>query len=151
MSDMKATVVGAGSWGTVLAMVLAETGHDVSLWSFEADVASSINERSENPYLQGVTLPRTIRAETDLAAAVRGAKLVASEVRRPRSHSNPGSWISILMDSTTSRRTVESSYLTGRVHTARESRRSREATSRLHQRPRWDSPRGPRMAGPSPP
>ena len=78
MSGTKATVVGAGSWGTALAVLLAETGHDVTLWSYEKDIASSINERSENPYLQGVRLPPRIRAETDLVAAVRGAKLVVS-------------------------------------------------------------------------
>jgi len=78
VSGTKATVVGAGSWGTALAVLLAETGHDVTLWSYEKDIASSINERSENPYLQGVRLPPRIRAETDLVAAVRGAKLVVS-------------------------------------------------------------------------
>ena len=72
MTGTKATVVGAGPWGTALAVLLAETGHDVTLWSYEKDVASSINERSENPYLQGVRLPPSIRAETDLVAAVRG-------------------------------------------------------------------------------
>lgn len=74
----KATVVGAGSWGTALAMVLAEKGHDVTVWSYEADVASSINEHSENRYLEGVRLPPALRAETDLAAAVAGAELVVS-------------------------------------------------------------------------
>jgi len=59
-------------------MVLSEKGHDVTLWSYEAEVAAAINERSENPYLEGVALPAAIRAETDLAAAVRGADLVVS-------------------------------------------------------------------------
>lgn len=59
-------------------MVLAEKGHDVTLWSYEAEVAAAINERSENPYLEGVVIPSAIRAETDLPAAVRGAELVVS-------------------------------------------------------------------------
>lgn len=75
---MRVTVVGAGSWGTALAMVLVEGGHDVCLWSWEAEVANAINERSVNPYLEGVTLPAGLRADSDLAAAVRGADLVVS-------------------------------------------------------------------------
>lgn len=72
------TVVGAGAWGTSLAIVLAEQGHEVRLWSFESDVAAAIRDTGENPYLDGVRLPDSIRAETDLAAAVAGAGLVVS-------------------------------------------------------------------------
>lgn len=74
----RAAVVGAGAWGTALATVLARSGHDVRLWSYEADVARSIAERRVNPYLDGVELPAGIRAETDLAAALRDAELVVS-------------------------------------------------------------------------
>ena len=56
-SPMKTTVVGAGAWGTALAMVLAEKGHDVTLWSYEAEVGSSINEGRNNPDLQGTAPP----------------------------------------------------------------------------------------------
>lgn len=75
---MKATVVGAGSWGTALAMVLAEGGHDVRIWSYESEVADSINAGRGNPYLAGVDLPEALRADSDLAAAVGGAELVLS-------------------------------------------------------------------------
>lgn len=75
---VRATVVGAGAWGTALAMVLAEKGHAVTIWSYEAEVATSINERGSNPYLEGVELPDGLRAETDLLAAVSGAELVVS-------------------------------------------------------------------------
>ena len=79
MSDsVRATVVGAGAWGTALAMVLAEKGHDVRIWSYEAEVADSINARSENPYLEGIALPATLRAEADLGMAVRDSDLVVS-------------------------------------------------------------------------
>jgi glycerol-3-phosphate dehydrogenase (NAD(P)+) len=71
-------VVGAGAWGTALATVLARNGHDVRIWSYEGDVARSIDEERVNPYLEGVQLPDGIRAETDLATAVRGAELVVS-------------------------------------------------------------------------
>ena len=74
----RATVVGAGAWGTALATVLARNGHDVRIWSYEAHVADAINAARQNPYLDGVALPDGIRAEVDLAAAVRGAALVVS-------------------------------------------------------------------------
>ncbi|HSH74429.1 MAG TPA: NAD(P)H-dependent glycerol-3-phosphate dehydrogenase [Longimicrobiales bacterium] len=75
---LRATVVGAGAWGSALAMVLAENGHEVRIWSYEAHVASAINEARSNPYLEGVELPEGLRAETDLGAAVRGAELIVS-------------------------------------------------------------------------
>ncbi|MDE0899797.1 MAG: NAD(P)-dependent glycerol-3-phosphate dehydrogenase [Longimicrobiales bacterium] len=77
-APLRATVIGAGSWGTALAMTLVESGHDVRIWSYEDDVAESINERGENPYLTGVDLPRSLRAETEIATAVQDAELVVS-------------------------------------------------------------------------
>ena len=78
MSVRSACVVGAGAWGTALAKVLAEAGHDVRIWSYEAEVADSINRHHENPYLAGVVLPAGLRADPDLASAVSGAELVVS-------------------------------------------------------------------------
>ena len=71
-------VVGAGAWGTALAGVLARKGHAVTIWSFEEDVASSINRKKTNPYLPGVELPETLRATTDLESAVSDAQLIVS-------------------------------------------------------------------------
>ncbi len=74
---MRCAVVGAGAWGTALATVLAENGHDVVVWAFEPDVADAINTRHENPrFLPGVTLATTIRATHDEAAALREAEFV---------------------------------------------------------------------------
>jgi glycerol-3-phosphate dehydrogenase (NAD(P)+) len=75
---VRASVVGAGAWGTALAMVLSEKGHDVRIWSYEREVTDSINERGENPYLAGVKLPAGLRAESDLEPAVSGAELIVS-------------------------------------------------------------------------
>jgi len=77
-ATLRVSVVGAGAWGTALAKVLAEKGTDVRLWSYEDHVADAINERSENPYLEGVTLPATLHATSDLASALDGAELVVS-------------------------------------------------------------------------
>jgi len=76
--SLRTTVIGAGAWGTALAMVLAEKGHDVQIWSFEDHVAASINQGRRNPYLEGVELPASLRAVTDLVTAVEGAQLVVS-------------------------------------------------------------------------
>ena len=67
-------VLGAGSWGTALAALLARQGHAVTLWGRDAAVAEAINTRHENPrYLPGLALPDALVATTDLAAALAGA------------------------------------------------------------------------------
>lgn len=71
-------VVGAGGWGTALAALLAKRGHDVVLWSFEEPVVDAVNGAHANPYLEGVTLPTSLRASADLPASVEGARLVVS-------------------------------------------------------------------------
>ena len=74
---MKVTVIGAGSWGTALAMVLARAGHDVQIWSREQDITFSINNLHENnSYLPGVTLPDSIKAYTDLETCLDHRDLV---------------------------------------------------------------------------
>ncbi|MBT8336680.1 MAG: NAD(P)-dependent glycerol-3-phosphate dehydrogenase [Gemmatimonadetes bacterium] len=74
-------VVGAGSWGTALASVLARNGHDVVLWALEPDVAREINEsRVNGTYLPGIVLPEGLRATTDLADTVGPARVVVSVV-----------------------------------------------------------------------
>jgi glycerol-3-phosphate dehydrogenase (NAD(P)+) len=70
-------VVGAGGWGTALAMVLAESGADVSLWSHNADVAAELAaERTNEAYLPGVRVPGNVRATTALDEAVARAGLI---------------------------------------------------------------------------
>lgn len=70
-------VLGAGSWGTALAALIARHGHPTTLWGRDADVVAAIDGRHENPrYLPGIGLPETLRATTDLAAAMAGAGLV---------------------------------------------------------------------------
>jgi glycerol-3-phosphate dehydrogenase (NAD(P)+) len=70
-------IAGAGSWGTALAVVAARAGHDVRLWSRNADVVSSIKERRLNSrYLTSTLIPESVTATTDLGEALREAPLV---------------------------------------------------------------------------
>ncbi|MBV9772532.1 MAG: NAD(P)-dependent glycerol-3-phosphate dehydrogenase, partial [Gemmatimonadetes bacterium] len=79
MSDPRVAVVGAGSWGTALANVLAKKGVETVLWSHEADVAEAIERDHLNPrYLSQVPLDARLRATADMAEAVSGAEVVVS-------------------------------------------------------------------------
>ncbi|MGD6803358.1 NAD(P)H-dependent glycerol-3-phosphate dehydrogenase [Rossellomorea vietnamensis] len=71
------TVLGAGSWGTALAMVLADNQHRVNLWGHNAVLMEEINARHTNEkYLKGVQLPEGIKGHTDLSKALEGAETV---------------------------------------------------------------------------
>ena len=61
------SVIGAGAWGTALALVAADAGYDVVMWAREESVVSQINEDHRNPFLPGVDLPARIRATTSMA------------------------------------------------------------------------------------
>lgn len=62
-------VVGAGAWGTALAVTAARAGSEVILWALEPEVVASINERGINEmFLPDVKLPDTLHAVNDLAA-----------------------------------------------------------------------------------
>lgn len=64
-------MLGAGSWGTALAIVLAKSGHDVVLWARRPEVAGRMHAVRHNPtYLPGARLPDTIEVTSDLERAV---------------------------------------------------------------------------------
>jgi glycerol-3-phosphate dehydrogenase (NAD(P)+) len=66
-------VIGAGSWGTTLAAVLADRGCEVDLWVFEKDLFEIIRDTGENAfYLPGCRLDRRITPHNDLERVVRG-------------------------------------------------------------------------------
>lgn len=70
-------VVGAGSWGTALALVLEKNGHNVTLWSSREEKAKELRMLRENAdKLPGVKLPESIRITSDLKTAVNGMELV---------------------------------------------------------------------------
>jgi glycerol-3-phosphate dehydrogenase (NAD(P)+) len=74
-------VVGAGSWGTTLAAMLAEKGFDVLLWAHEKALVDQINTGNMNDiYLPDVKLPIDLRATNDLAEAIASARYIVSAV-----------------------------------------------------------------------
>ncbi|MFF5993597.1 NAD(P)H-dependent glycerol-3-phosphate dehydrogenase [Lysinibacillus sp. KU-BSD001] len=75
------TVLGAGSWGTALAVVLAENGHNTLLWTHRADQATEINEQHTNKkYLPETILPTNLRATASLEEAVAHAPTIVVAV-----------------------------------------------------------------------
>lgn len=70
-------VVGAGSWGTALAVIAARAGHSVQLWSRNDAVVSSINEQRVNSrYLSATAIPDSVTATGDIQAALQDASIV---------------------------------------------------------------------------
>ena len=73
-------VVGAGSFGTCLAMLCARE-NDVLLWARDAEVVETINREHRNPrYLTEAALPESLRATTDLEEVLRGSEMVICAV-----------------------------------------------------------------------
>ena len=65
-------ILGAGAWGTALAISLARRGgHHITLWSHSAALAAHLVETGENlPYLPGYTVPMDIHVTPDLPSAI---------------------------------------------------------------------------------
>ena len=78
---MKITVLGAGSWGTTLALVLHDNHHNVNLWTFESEQAELIREKHENPqFLPGIALPLEINITTDIEASCHERDMIVAAV-----------------------------------------------------------------------
>lgn len=74
---MQIAVIGAGSWGTALAMLAARCGQHVALWAHDPAVAAAISESRENAvYLPGVLIDDAIRTTSDMSTALEGADAV---------------------------------------------------------------------------
>ena len=76
---MNITVVGSGGWGTALALLLHQNGHQVTVWSFAQSEIDYIQAHHENALLKGIFIPAEIGLTTDLSV-VSGADLVVSAV-----------------------------------------------------------------------
>lgn len=77
----KVAVLGAGSWGTALAISLSKNINHINLWGRPEDDIESMQKSRENKnYLPGVTIPPQVKPTTDLAQAVEGATMVVLSV-----------------------------------------------------------------------
>jgi glycerol-3-phosphate dehydrogenase (NAD(P)+) len=72
---MNVAVVGSGGWGTALAILLCENGHDVTVWSYLKTESETLRTTRENPLLKGVVLPEALTFTDDIAC-VAGKDLV---------------------------------------------------------------------------
>jgi glycerol-3-phosphate dehydrogenase (NAD(P)+) len=71
------TVVGAGSWGTALAIQLARSGHRTVLWGREEDHLDRLEEDRENQqFLPGAPFPESLEVQPDLSAALKSADII---------------------------------------------------------------------------
>lgn len=90
---MRVAVMGAGSWGTVFSMILADAGCDVSLWARSAEVADEINSTHINQaYHPGIVLPASITATNNPDAALSDSELVVLAVPAQTLRENLGAW-----------------------------------------------------------
>jgi len=94
MADIqRVAVLGAGSWGTTFAKVLADAGRDVRLWARRAELAATINADRTNPdYLAGVRLPPNLTATADADVALHGADAVVLAVPSQTLRDNLRTW-----------------------------------------------------------
>jgi glycerol-3-phosphate dehydrogenase (NAD(P)+) len=90
---MRAAVLGAGSWGTAYAKVLADAGNDVTIWARREEVAAAIREYGRNPdYHSSVRLPERVTATSDPERALRAAELVVLAVPSQTLRENLTGW-----------------------------------------------------------
>lgn len=86
MADI--SIIGAGSWGTALALLLYNNGHRVTVWSImEQEIKMLQKEREHKEKLPGVKLPENMTFTTDLEAAVTGKDVLVLAVPSPYTRS----------------------------------------------------------------
>lgn len=95
----KVAVIGAGSWGTAFAVVLADAGNDVTLWARRPELAEAVNAEHQNPdYLPGIVLPDNIRATSHVAAAMADADVVVFATPSQTFRENLAQWAPSIPD-----------------------------------------------------
>jgi glycerol-3-phosphate dehydrogenase (NAD(P)+) len=93
----RVAVLGAGTWGTAFAKVMADAGREVRLWTRREAVAATVNECHRNPdYLPDTVLPLLLSATADPAAALDGADVVVFAVPSQTLRENLEGWRHLL-------------------------------------------------------
>jgi glycerol-3-phosphate dehydrogenase (NAD(P)+) len=70
-------VLGGGSWGTALALLLKSKGHEVRVWEFDAEQCGRVNEEGENKkFLPGISIPEDLPFSNEIGPVVSGAEAI---------------------------------------------------------------------------
>ena len=94
---MKSTVLGTGAWGTTLAQVIVDAGHEVLMWGRNSDVVSEINSLHTNEkFLPGSILPESIIATTDIERALQFSDLIILAVPAQTLRANLQAWLPLI-------------------------------------------------------
>lgn len=81
---MKIAVIGSGSWGTAIAVLLANKGNDVYMWSWKQEETDRLNRDRENKeFLPGIKLSENITCSHDMKECINGAEVVVTAVPSP--------------------------------------------------------------------
>ena len=84
----KVSIIGAGSWGTALALLLHKNGHEVTVWSIvKAEIDMLNQEHEHKDKLPGVKLPQDMKFTNDLKEALQGRELLVLAVPSPYTRS----------------------------------------------------------------
>ena len=77
LAEQKIVVIGAGSWGTAIAIHLARIGHDVRLWARSAEhVVRMQSSQTNDKYLPDIRLPDRVHVVDDLPQAVADSTII---------------------------------------------------------------------------
>ena len=94
---MRTAVMGAGSWGSVFAMILADAGCDVSVWARSQEIVDEINASHTNTqYCDDMALPASINASTNAAEVLADAELVVLAIPAQHLRENLEEWKSLI-------------------------------------------------------
>jgi glycerol-3-phosphate dehydrogenase (NAD(P)+) len=84
LSEAAIAVIGAGAWGSALALHLGRAGQPVRLWMHEAELVERFRERRDNPlFLPGYHFPESVSADSSLKSVLNGADLILGSVPSP--------------------------------------------------------------------
>lgn len=90
---MNIAILGSGAWGTTLAMVAADAGHDVTVWGRNSNVIDEINnDRRNSKFLGDLTLPNSLSATTSITEALESADLITLAIPAQSLRENLRSW-----------------------------------------------------------
>lgn len=73
----KISIIGAGSFGTAIAVVLGQSGYSITIWAREAEVVDGINETGYNPeYISDIELPKSVKASHSIEDTLKGSEMI---------------------------------------------------------------------------